>query len=60
MNHKGRIIVSSLVGTTIEFYDFYIYATAAISVFPLLFFHSSGGNGALLASLATFGVAFVA
>ncbi|ARO11785.1 MFS transporter [Propionibacterium freudenreichii] len=60
VNHKGRIIVSSLVGTTIEFYDFYIYATAAISVFPLLFFHSSGGNGALLASLATFGVAFVA
>lgn len=60
VNHKGRIIVSSLVGTTIEFYDFYIYATAAISVFPLLFFHSSTGNGALLASLATFGVAFVA
>lgn len=59
-NSKGRIILSSLVGTTIEFYDFYAYATAAISVFPLLFFHSSEGNGALLASLATFGVAFVA
>ncbi|WP_257479014.1 MFS transporter [Acidipropionibacterium jensenii] len=59
-NSKARIIVSSLVGTTIEFYDFYVYATAAISVFPLLFFHSKTSTGALLASLATFGVAFVA
>ncbi|MBD3688733.1 MHS family MFS transporter [Nanchangia anserum] len=57
---KARIIVSSLVGTTIEFYDFYAYATAAISVFPLLFFHASSRTGALLASLATFGVAFIA
>ena len=57
---KARIIASSLVGTTIEFYDFYAYATAAISVFPLLFFHSSSQTGAVLASLATFGVAFVA
>lgn len=55
-----RIIVSSLVGTTIEFYDFYAYATAAISVFPLLFFRTATDTGALLASLATFGVAFVA
>ncbi len=57
---KARIIASSLVGTTIEFYDFYAYATAAISVFPLLFFHSSSRTGAMLASLATFGVAFIA
>ncbi len=57
---RARIIVSSLVGTTIEFYDFYAYATAAISVFPILFFHSASQTGALLASLATFGVAFVA
>lgn len=48
------------MGTTIEFYDFYAYATAAISVFPLLFFHSSSHTGATLASLATFGVAFFA
>lgn len=57
---KTRIIVSSLVGTTIEFYDFYAYATAAISVFPLLYFHASSHTGAILASLATFGVAFIA
>ena len=58
--HKGRIIISSLVGTSIEFYDFYVYATAAISVFPFLFFHSDSDTGALLASLATFGVGYVA
>jgi metabolite-proton symporter len=57
---RRRIIFASLVGTTIEFYDFYIYATAAVSVFPLLFFASGEGSTALLASMATFGVAFVA
>src|SRR6201993_1440720 len=49
-----------MVGTTIEFYDFYIYATAAVSVFPLLFFPKGNSTTALLASLATFGLAFVA
>ncbi len=49
-----------MVGTTIEFYDFYIYATAAVSVFPLLFFPKGDAGVALLASMATFGVAFVA
>ncbi len=56
----NRIVVASMVGTTIEFYDFYIYATAAVSVFPLLFFPKSDSGAALLASMATFGVAFVA
>ena len=55
-----RIIIASMVGTTIEFYDFYIYATAAVSVFPILFFAKSDASAALLASMATFGVAFVA
>ena len=57
---RSRIVVASMVGTTIEFYDFYIYATAAVSVFPLLFFPKSDSGAALLASMATFGVAFVA
>lgn len=57
---RRRIIFASVVGTTIEFYDFYIYATAAVSVFPLLFFPKGEGSAALLASMATFGVAFVA
>lgn len=57
---RSRIVVASMIGTTIEFYDFYIYATAAVSVFPLLFFPKSDTGAALLASMATFGVAFVA
>lgn len=57
---RRRIIIASLIGTTIEFFDFYIYATAAVSVFPLLFFPSGDAHAALLASMATFGVAFVA
>ena len=57
---RRRIVLASMVGTTIEFYDFYIYATAAVSVFPHLFFPKSDSTTALLASLATFGLAFVA
>ena len=57
---RRRIVVASMVGTTIEFYDFYIYATAAVSVFPHLFFPKGDSTTALLASLATFGLAFVA
>lgn len=58
---KRRIIFSSLVGTTIEFYDFYIYATAAVAVFPFLFFPAAEDPTiGLLSSFATFGLAFVA
>lgn len=57
---RRRIVTASMVGTTIEFYDFYIYATAAVSVFPILFFPKGNATTALLASLATFGLAFVA
>ena len=57
---RRRIILASVIGTTIEFFDFYMYATAAVSIFPLLFFPKGEGTAALLASMATFGVAFVA
>ncbi|MBC3185585.1 MHS family MFS transporter [Corynebacterium sp. zg-331] len=58
---RARIITASTVGTTIEFYDFYIYATAAVAVFPHLFFPKNDNpTVALLASFATFGLAFVA
>ncbi|WP_167104269.1 MFS transporter [Mycobacterium sp. DL592] len=57
---RSRIVVASMVGTTIEFYDFYAYATAAVLVFPQLFFPKGNPTTALLASLATFGLAFVA
>ena len=49
-----------MVGTTIEFFDFYIYATAAVLVFPRLFFPASDPTSAILASLATFAIAFLA
>jgi len=57
---RRRIAVASVVGTTVEFYDFFVYAAAAVTVFPQLFFPSYDAGAALLASLATFGLAFVA
>ncbi|HTH42676.1 MAG TPA: MFS transporter [Terracidiphilus sp.] len=60
VNSPRQVLVASLIGTSIEFFDFYIYATAAVLVFPGLFFPSSDPTSAKLASLATFGVAFIA
>lgn len=59
-NSRGRVIFASLIGTSIEFYDFYAYATAAVLVFPSLFFANEDSGTALLASFAVFGVAFIA
>src|SRR5918998_1246611 len=59
-NSRRRVVVASLVGTSIEFYDFYAYATAAVLVFPTVFFAAQSHATALLASFAVFGVAFVA
>jgi metabolite-proton symporter len=56
----NRVAFASLAGTTIEWYDFYIYGTAAALVFPAVFFPGLGAAAALVASFATFGVAFVA
>lgn len=52
--------MASLVGTTIEFYDFYAYATAAVLVFPTLFFPTGNDTTSLLASFGVFGAAMVA
>jgi metabolite-proton symporter len=60
VNHPGHVLFASLIGTTIEFFDFYIYATAAVLVFPRLFFPAFDPASATLASLATFGIAFLA
>ncbi len=60
VNSPRRVLLASLIGTTIEFFDFYIYATAAVLVFPHLFFPDSSEQAALLQSLATFAVAFIA
>ena len=55
-----RVLSASLIGTAVEFYDFYIYATAAALVFGPLFFPASSPSLQLLAAYASFGVAFVA
>ncbi len=60
LNSRSRVIAASLVGTTVEFYDFYVYATAAVLVFPSLFFPSASETAGLLASFAVFGAAMVA
>ena len=60
VNTAGQVLFASLIGTTIEFFDFYIYATAAVLVFPRLFFPASDPASAVLASLATFAIAFIA
>jgi metabolite-proton symporter len=55
-----RILFASMVGTTIEFYDFYLYATAAVLVFPKLFFPKSDPATATLQSFVTLALAFFA
>jgi metabolite-proton symporter len=60
LNTPRQILFASMIGTTIEFFDFYIYATAAVLIFPKLFFPESDPAAATLASLATFGIAFLA
>ncbi|SEQ76532.1 metabolite-proton symporter [Faunimonas pinastri] len=59
-NSPRRILLASLAGTTIEFFDFYIYATAAVLVFPKLFFPNSDATTATLQSFVTFAIAFFA
>lgn len=60
INSPRQVLFASLVGTAIEFFDFYIYATAAVLVFPRLFFPASDPASATLSSLATFAIAFFA
>ncbi len=56
----GRIVLASLVGTTIEFYDFYIYGTAAALVIGQAFFPQSAPGTQALNAFLTFGIAFIA
>jgi metabolite-proton symporter len=60
VNRPATVLFASLIGTTIEFFDFYIYATAAVLVFPKLFFPAADPAAATLSSLATFAIAFFA
>ena len=56
----GRIVLASMNGTAIEFYDFYIYGTAAALVLGRQFFPATNASAQSLAAFATFGIAFVA
>ena len=56
----SRVLFASLIGSAIEFFDFYTYANAAVLVFPRLFFPASDPAAALMQSLATFAIAFFA
>ena len=62
VERKGlrKVGAASLIGTTIEYYDFFVYGTAAALVFPAVFFPSSSPSVGAIASFATFGVAFFA
>ncbi|GAA4861977.1 MFS transporter [Kitasatospora terrestris] len=55
-----RVAAAALTGTAIEFYDFFIYGTAAALVFPAVYFPDLGGAGALLAAFSVYAVAFLA
>jgi MFS family permease len=60
INTPRQVLLASLAGTTIEYFDWYIYSTAAVLVIPKLFFPSIDPNKGILASLATFAIAFIA
>ena len=59
VNSLKHVLFGSLIGTTIEFFDFYIYANAAVLVFPQLFFPGADSTNSTLESLATFSIAFL-
>ena len=59
-SHRLRAVVSSSVGTTIEWYDFFLYGVAAATVFPQKFFPGSDPFVATMLSFSTFFVGFVA
>ena len=59
-NQSQRVMMSGLIGTTIEYYEFFIYGLAASLVFGEIFFHAEDPLVGTLLSLATFGLPYVA
>jgi len=60
VGHRRRAVVASTVGTTIEWYDFFLYGTAAALVFPKIFFPGNSQFAGVLASFSTLFVGFAA
>ena len=60
LHQHRRVLTASLVGTAVEFYDFYVYATAAALVFGPLFFPAESVAAQQLLSFMSFGLAFIA
>ncbi|WP_099332750.1 MFS transporter [Actinomyces minihominis] len=56
---QGRVIAATVIGTSLEWYDFFVYASAAGLVFGKLFFEPAGPSAAMLLSFATVGVSFL-
>ncbi len=60
-NHQSKkAAASAWIGSALEYYDFFIYATAASLIFPQVFFPSENPRTAIIASLATYGVGYIA
>lgn len=59
-SQSSKAAASGWIGSTLEYYDFFIYATSASLVFPQIFFPSTNPQVAIIASLATYGVGYVA
>jgi MFS family permease len=59
-DQSKKAAASGWIGSALEYYDFFIYATAAALVFPQIFFPSNNPTVAIIASLATYGVGYVA
>ncbi len=59
-SQSSKAAASAWIGSALEYYDFFIYATAAALVFPQIFFPSENPRVAIIASLATYGVGYVA
>src|SRR3989442_1485676 len=59
-HQSKKAAASGWIGSALEYYDFFIYATAASLIFPQIFFPSGNPTVAIVASLATYGVGYVA
>jgi len=60
LNSTARVATASFIGTAIEFYDFYVYATAAALVIGPVFFPQTDSTAQMLSAFLTFGIAFLA